>query len=123
HKPEFQEILTYRSPSTGDLVSKTYLEARSHDELRQLPGCFHLRALRSFVLMGLLTDFMSGFLFDNVVALRMMGRAEAAARSQAIVEHCRENDVQVTHALIDPQSDRSTLDAPAEGVHDLELQH
>jgi 4-hydroxyphenylacetate 3-monooxygenase len=120
HDPAFQDILTYRSPGTGDLVSKTYLEARTHDELRQLAGCFHLRALRTFGLMGRLTDFMSGFLVDNVVALRMMGRSEAAARSQAIVDHCRENDVQVTHALIDPQSDRSTLDAPAQAVHVVE---
>ena len=63
---------------------------------------------------------MSGFLVDNAVALRLMGRTEAAARAQGIVEFCRENDVQVTHALIDPQSDRSTLDAPAQAVHLVE---
>jgi 4-hydroxyphenylacetate 3-monooxygenase len=120
HDQQFRDILTYRSPTTGDLVSKTYLEAKTHDELRQLAGCFHLRALRTFGLMGRLTDFMSGFLVDNAVALRLMGRTEAAARAQALVEHCRENDVQVTHALIDPQTDRSTLDAPAQAVHLVE---
>ncbi len=41
-------------------------------------------------------------------------------RAEGIVEFCRENDVQVTHALIDPQSDRSTLDAPAQAVHLVE---
>jgi 4-hydroxyphenylacetate 3-monooxygenase len=120
HDPRFRDILTYRSPKTAEPVSKTYLEARTHDELRQLAGCFHLRALRTYGLMGRLTDFMSGFLVDNAVALRLMGRTEAAARSQAIVEHCRENDLQVTHALIDPQTDRSTLDAPAQAVHVVE---
>lgn len=120
HDPQYRDILTWRSPSTGDPVSKTYLEAKTHDELKQLAGCFHLRALRTFGLMGRLTDFMSGFLVDNAVALRLMGRTEAAARAQGIVEFCRENDVQVTHALIDPQSDRSTLDAPAQAVHLVE---
>ena len=70
--------------------------------------------------MGRLTDFMSGFLVDHAVALQTMGKTEAAARAQAIVEHCRENDLQVTHALIDPQSDRSKLDAPAQAVHLVE---
>jgi aromatic ring hydroxylase len=37
-----------------------------------------------------------------------------------MVELCRENDVQVTHALIDPQSDRSTLEAPSEAVQVVE---
>ncbi|MEA2805621.1 MAG: hypothetical protein QOE49_5716, partial [Rhodospirillaceae bacterium] len=48
------------------------------------------------------------------------GKTEAAARAQGMVEHCRENDLQVTHALIDPQTDRSTLDAPSQAVQVVE---
>ncbi len=120
HDPAYRDILTYTSPSSGESVSKTYLEARTLDELHALAGCFHLRALRTFGLMGRLTDFMSGFLVDTVVGLRAMGRTEAAARAQYIVEHCRENDLQVTHALIDPQTDRSKLDAPSQAVQLVE---
>ena len=120
HDPQLRDILVWPSPSTGNPVSRTYMEPRTREGLDQLAGCFHLRALRTFGLMGRLTDFMSGFLVDNAVALRMMGRTEAAARAEGIVEFCRENDVQVTHALIDPQSDRSTLDAPAQAVHLVE---
>ena len=50
----------------------------------------------------------------------MLGKTEAAARAQGMVEHCRENDLQVTHALIDPQTDRSTLDAPSQAVQVVE---
>src|SRR5579859_6907066 len=120
HDPKLSDILVYPSPTTGQPVSRTYMEPKTRATLDQLAGCFHLRALRTFGLMGRLTDFMSGFLVDNAVALKMMGRTEAAARAEAIVEHCRENDLQVTHALIDPQSDRSTLDAPAQAVHLVE---
>jgi aromatic ring hydroxylase len=116
HDPDFRDLLTYRSPTTGELVSKTYLEARTLAELRALAGCFHLRALRTFGLMGRLTDFMSGFLVDQAVGLRALGKTEAACRAQGMVEHCRENDLQVTHALIDPQSDRSKTDAPSQAV-------
>ncbi len=120
HDPAYRDILTYASPSSGERVSKTYLEAKTLDELHGLAGCYHLRALRTFGLMGRLTDFMSGFLVDTVVGLRAMGRLEAAARAEYIVELCRENDLQVTHALIDPQTDRSKLDAPSQAVQLVE---
>src|SRR5260370_36561441 len=70
--------------------------------------------------MGRLTDFMSAFLVDQAVALRALGKNEAAARAQHMVDHCRENDLQITHALIDPQTDRSTLDAPSQAVQAVE---
>jgi aromatic ring hydroxylase len=120
HDPALRDILTYRSPTTGQPVSMTYLEARTAAEFQALAGCFHLRAQRTFGLMGRLTDFMSAFLVDVAVALKALGRTEAAARAQGMVEHCRENDLQVTHALIDPQSDRSTQNAPSEAVHVVE---
>ncbi|HTR88461.1 MAG TPA: 4-hydroxyphenylacetate 3-hydroxylase N-terminal domain-containing protein [Reyranella sp.] len=118
--PALAGILTYRSPSTGNPVSKTYLEARTLSELQALAGCYHLRAQRTFGMMGRLTDFMSGFLVDQAVGLRVMGKTEAAKRAQGMVEHCRENDLQVTHALIDPQSDRSKMDAPTQAVQLIE---
>src|SRR5262249_45021507 len=120
HEPALRGILTYASPTSGEPVSATYLEARTEPEFQHLAGCFHLRAKRTFGLMGRLTDFMSAFLVDTAVALRALGKNEAAARAQGMVELCRENDLQVTHALIDPQSDRSTLDAPSEAVQVVE---
>ena len=120
YDPALHRLLAYKSPKTGDAVSTTYLEARTREEFAALAGCFHLRAKRTFGLMGRLTDFMSAFLVDQAVALRALGKNEAAARAQGMVELCRENDFQVTHALIDPQSDRSTLDAPSQAVQVVE---
>lgn len=120
HNPAYRDLLTYRSPTSGEQISKTYLEARTAEEFRDLVGCFHLRAQRTFGLMGRLTDFMSGFLMDQAVGLRALGKTEAAAKAQNIVEYCRENDLQVTHALIDPQTDRSKLDAPSQAVQVVE---
>jgi aromatic ring hydroxylase len=122
HDPALQDILTCKSPTSGERVSTTYLEARTAAEFAALAGCFHLRAKRTFGLMGRLTDFMSAFLVDTAVALQALGKHEAAARARGMVELCRENDFQVTHALIDPQSDRSTLDAPSEAVQVVERQ-
>jgi 4-hydroxyphenylacetate 3-monooxygenase len=116
----FRDVLTFRSPTTGDAVSKTYLEAHTLDELHELAGCFHLRALRTFGLMGRLTDFMSAYLVDQAAGLRVLGKLEAASKAQAILDHCRENDAQVTHALIDPQTDRSKREAPSQAVQLIE---
>jgi aromatic ring hydroxylase len=120
HDAQLQDLLTYLSPTTGNRVSKTYLEAKTAEEFQALAACFHARALRTYGLMGRLTDFMSGFLMDQAFGLKALGKIEAAEKAQKLVEHCRENDLQVTHALIDPQSDRSKTDAPNEAVHVVE---
>jgi hypothetical protein len=52
HDPALQDILTYVSPTSGERVSATYLEARTPAEFAALAGCFHLRAKRTFGLMG-----------------------------------------------------------------------
>src|SRR4051794_38281665 len=51
HDPVYRDILTFASPATGELVSKTYLPARTSEEVRGLAGCYHLRAMRTFGLM------------------------------------------------------------------------
>ena len=120
HDPDLRDILTCVSPTSGERVSTTYLEAGTREEFTALAACFHLRARRTFGLMGRLTDFMSAFLVDVGVAMRALGKTESARRAEGMVELCRENDFQVTHALIDPQSDRSTLDAPSQAVQVIE---
>ncbi|ATE58647.1 4-hydroxyphenylacetate 3-hydroxylase N-terminal domain-containing protein [Thauera sinica] len=120
HDPQYGELLTFISPTSGERVSKTYLEARTAAEFAELSACFHARTLSTFGLMGRLTDFMSGFLMDQASGLDAIGKHEAAAKARSLVEHCRENDLQVTHALIDPQSDRSRHDASSESVHVVE---
>ena len=47
HDPAYRDVLTFASPRTGEPVSKTYLEARTSEDVRQLAGCYHLRALRT----------------------------------------------------------------------------
>ena len=120
HDEQHQDMLTFSSPSSGDRVSKTYLEAKTEEEFRQLSACFHLRTQSTFGLMGRLTDFMSGYLMDQLSGLRVMGKSEAAEKAQSILDNSRENDLQVTHALVDPQSDKSKPEAPSEALHIVE---
>ena len=93
HDPAYRDVLTFASPRTGEPVSKTYLEARTSEDVRQLAGCYYLRALRTYGLMGRLTDFMFGFLVDTVVSMWMIGKTAAAESAQWIVDHCCDNDL------------------------------
>ncbi len=120
HDPVYQSLVTYKSPVSGDLVSTTYLPALSYEEFQQRHRCDYARTNFTYGMMGRLTDFMSAFLLDQEIALRGSGFADAADRTQAYIDRCREEDLCVTHALIDPQSDRSSVDAPTEATRIVE---
>jgi len=120
HDLVYQEVITFVSPSSGDRVSTTYLPARSYEEFRQRLSCDYARTDYTYGMMGRLTDFMSAFLLDQEIALRSTGFTDAADRTQAYIDRCREEDLCITHALIDPQSDRSQVDAPMEATRIVE---
>ncbi len=120
HSDEYRDVMTYVSPASGERVSTTYLPARTLEQMHQRLRCDFVRTDLTYGCMGRLTDFMSAFLLDQAASLRFAGKHEAAARTQWYLDRCRERDLQITHALIDPQSDRSKVDAPAEAVRIVE---
>nr|UII03343.1 4-hydroxyphenylacetate 3-monooxygenase oxygenase component [Paraburkholderia sp.] len=120
HNEAYHDILTYVSPETGERVSKTYFPAQTVEEFRERRRCEYLRTDLTYGMMGRLTDFMSAFFLDQAASFRAQGFHEAAERTEWYIEHCRKYDLQVTHALIDPQSDRSREDAPNEAVRIVE---
>src|SRR5260370_28286341 len=87
HEPAYRDVLTYRSPTSGEPGSKTYLEARTAEEFRALPGCVHLRALRTFGLIDRLTHFTSGFLVDLSRELLPFVTNEPASGAQDMFQH------------------------------------
>ncbi len=46
HDPQHKDLLTFTSPASGEPVSKTYLEAQTADEFRQLAACVLWASLR-----------------------------------------------------------------------------
>lgn len=109
HDPEHRETLTYESPLSGDRVSVFYKRPESVEDLvdrRRATRLWHERTggdaarLNDFLATGVTALAMSHDLFD----------AEGHQRGENVVryyEYCRENDLCLTHALIDPQIDRS----------------
>lgn len=117
--PDLAPILT-TTDSAGQTFSTTLLEAQDHDEVLARLRCDRLRTDLSYGMMGRLPDFMNAYLLDIKSSLTFVGKTAEAATLGSYIERLRSEDLAITHTLVDPQSDRSTQDAPAEALHVVE---
>lgn len=107
--PEYRDVCLYESPTTGDLVSTSFMAPRSREDLVKKRQQFKLRADQNFGLMGRSPDFMNAYVLSMALNAEAYARhrPEARANALAIYEHARENDLFMTHVLVNPQIDRS----------------
>jgi 4-hydroxyphenylacetate 3-monooxygenase len=105
-RPELVDAMTYRSPTTGDRVGLSFLEATSTEDLRRrrvMIKHWHDHTLGMF---GRAPDFL------NVLLTVFGSSAEAfgppyAKNVRAYYELAREKDLISTHSLTNPQVDRT----------------
>src|SRR5215469_1050695 len=64
HEPAHQGLLTYNSPKTGNLVSLSFLETRTAEDVTRRMRAEEFRAEATFGLMGRLPDFMNALVTD-----------------------------------------------------------
>lgn len=109
HDPEFRDVLTYASPSTGEPVGTAFMMSRTVEDLRKRRKAFGIWAESSFGLLGRSPDFLNttvmAFAESPGVFDEMGERFGHNIRNY--YEYVRENDLFLTHALITPQTDRS----------------
>lgn len=106
HRPELADAMTYRSPTTGDRVGLSFLEASSKEDLKRrrvMIKHWHDHTLGMF---GRAPDFL------NVLLTVFGSSAEAfgpqyAKNVRAYYELAREKDLISTHSLTNPQVDRT----------------
>jgi 4-hydroxyphenylacetate 3-monooxygenase len=109
HDPKLQDTMTYASPSTGGLVGLSFLIPQTQDDL-----------VRSRRMMKRWADSSGGFLgrTPDYLNRALVGFASAADYCAEIdlrfgenvrryYEYVRENDLCLTHTLINPQANRS----------------
>ena len=97
-------------------MSSSFLVPYSHADVIKKRQTFKLRTDHSFGFMGRTMDFMNclvtgWYLNRNLFASRGTHFAENAAR---YYEHVRDNDLFLTHVLVNPQIDRSRTSAEQE---------
>ena len=114
--PAYRDVMTYPSPATGAPVSTSFLVPRSREELVKKRQHFKLRADHNFGFMGRAPDFMNQFVTGwHLMADRFArGGARFGDNATRYYEHIRDNDLFLTHMLINPQIDRSKTSAQQE---------
>ncbi|SRR5579875_176423 len=123
HDPAHKPVLTYPSPTTGEPVSTSFLIAETAEDVARRVAGEELRAEATFGLMGRLPDFMNAMVTDAAVAAAYLAQHQPQFANNLVryYEYCRENDLCLTHTLVDPQIDRSKGPAeqadPAAALH------
>jgi len=109
HDEQYQDVLTYTSPSTGERVGTAFMMARNIEDLRKRREAFRLWAEASFGLLGRSPDFLNTTLMAWAESPAVFERMGAQFKENVInyYEYVRENDLFLTHALVTPQTDRT----------------
>lgn len=109
HDPEYRDRITGICEETGERVSNAFLIPKSYDDLMRRRDLYEIWAEATFGLMGRTPDFL------NVTVTSMASNVEFFEKynknwAENIVnyhKYIRDNDLFLTHALINPQTDRS----------------
>lgn len=109
HAPELQEKLTYASPTSGERVGLSFIQPESMDDLVRRREMVKTWMDSTCGMFGRSPDFMNITLMGFASAADAFGLKEPKYKDNIwnYYVHCRENDVAMTHTLINPQVDRS----------------
>lgn len=109
HDPLHQAVLTYTSPTTGDLVNTSFLVPRTVGDLERRRAAMSTWAEFSQGFLGRSGDYMNSSLTALSAAEKWFSQADPkyGERIRNYYEHARENDLLATHTLIPPQVNRS----------------
>ncbi|MCW1250237.1 4-hydroxyphenylacetate 3-monooxygenase, oxygenase component [Acaricomes phytoseiuli] len=114
HDRQYQDVLTYPSPTTGEPVNASFLVPRSIEDLERRRKAISTWAEYSNGFLGRSGDYMNSSLTALAAAEKWFARADAedsgidfGANIRAYYQYCRENDLLATHTLIPPQANRS----------------
>ncbi len=109
HDPEHQAALTFASPTTGDLVSTSFLVPRTEADLVRRREGMRVWATETNGFLGRTGDYMNSALTALAAATSFFAQADPVfgERIAAYTEYVRENDLLTAHALIPPQTNRA----------------
>ncbi|MGG0240273.1 4-hydroxyphenylacetate 3-hydroxylase family protein [Bacillus rhizoplanae] len=109
HDPEYQDKITHICEETGERVNNAFLVPKNYEDLTKRRAAFEAYAKATFGLMGRSPDFL------NIVITSMYSNSDFfegynkqwAENIRKYYRHVRDNDLFLTHAIINPQNDRS----------------
>jgi 4-hydroxyphenylacetate 3-monooxygenase len=109
HDPKLIDAMTYVSPSSGERVGLSFIQPQSVDDLVRRRGMVKIWMDATCGMFGRSPDFMNINLAGFASAAAEFGRTEKRYGENVwnYYVHARENDISMTHTLINPQVDRS----------------
>ncbi len=109
HDAKLKKVMTYKSPSSGDKVGRSFSNPKTRDELETRTQMMLNWARASCGMMGRSPDFMNVTFAAWGAAADFFGekRPEFGDNMRRYVEYLRENDIVLTHALINLQKSRN----------------
>ena len=116
-EPQLKEMMTYRSPTTGSPVGLSFIIPRTHDDLVRRREMMLRWARATCGMMGRSPDFMNVTFAAWAASADYFarGRPQFGDNMRRYYEHIRDNDLVLTHALINLQRSRT-----ASGLYNLE---
>jgi 4-hydroxyphenylacetate 3-monooxygenase len=108
-EPSRLEAMTFSSPTTGDRVGLSFIEPRSQGDLRRRREMVKVWMDHTCGMLGRSMDFMNCLVTGMASAAKEFDRASHpfGRYLRTYHEHIRENDLALTHTLVNPQVDRS----------------
>jgi len=115
--PDLREIMTYASPTTGDRVGLSFIIPRTQSDLVHRREMMMRWARATCGMMGRSPDFMNVTFAAWAASADYFsrGRPQFGDNMRQYYEHIRENDLVLTHSLINLQRSRTTS-----GLYNLE---
>jgi 4-hydroxyphenylacetate 3-monooxygenase len=109
HDAKLKKVMTYKSPSSGDRVGRSFSNPRNKDELETRSQMMLNWARASCGMMGRSPDFMNVTFAAWGAAADFFGekKPEFGDNMRKYVEFIRENDIVLTHSLINLQRSRN----------------
>ncbi len=109
HDPELVADMTYPSPTTGDKVGLSFMMPDSLEDLERRRGMFYRWAAWHGGMMGRTPDYMNAAFVAMASAAPFFDqdREGFGENVRRYYEHIRENDLCLTHTLVNPQRSRS----------------
>ncbi len=109
HEPKLHDLMTYRSPSTGDPVGTSFMVPRTHEDLTKRRRMMKTWADFSAGTLGRTADYLNSALMALSEAASWFASADPAFAEniRRYYERVREEDLLTTHTLIPPQANRS----------------
>lgn len=108
HQPDKIDVMTYRSPTTGERVGTSFIQPRTKEDLEKRRLMMQEWARHNNGMMGRSPDYINVAMMAYGSAADMFGVQDPmyAENMRKYYEYCRENDLSLTHTLILPQVNR-----------------